>query len=277
MKKFITLVTGFILMAAILLSSCGGGGSGGSGGEAPPSTLDITFSNGSNYIFNEIYISPTAANDWGSELLGSTSVLKSNGSIDVEIPAYDFDNYDIRIIDEDRDEYSFQRIPLQDGCEVAIYFGDIGLAVDVYNQRNELLVTAAGVLNGGDGAVIGDGRGDFVEEVLVGAGYDSEGYFSFAVYNETSYTIVAIYMGLAEGYSAEEFDVLPGLLYANDSVHIENTIIEEFWGEYYWTLYVVDDEGDTSVNRDVFDPWSLSYVDINWDSGGGGYVCEFNY
>ena len=34
------------------------------------------------------------AGAWGEELLGSTSVLRSNGSIDVQVPAYDFDNYD---------------------------------------------------------------------------------------------------------------------------------------------------------------------------------------
>ena len=245
-----------------------------------PSTLNITFSNGSNYIFNEIYISPTAANDWGSELLGSTSVLKSNGSIDIEIPAYDFDNYDIRIVDEDRDEYGFQRVPLQDGCEVAIYFGDEGLAVDVYGQGENLISTVNGTLNGGGGAsadVVEDGgRGDDVEE-LVGAGYTSSGYFSFTVYNESNYDIVAIYMGLAEGYSAEEFDILPVVLYSGDNIGIENTIVEDFWGEEYWFLYVVDSEGDTSAARDVFDPWSVSYVDVNWNSDAGGYVCEFNY
>lgn len=92
--------------------------------ESGPATFNVAVTNASGYIFNELYVSATAANSWGSDHLGSTSVLKNNGSFEITLEEYDFDNFDIKVIDEDGDTYTFTRVPLADGTEVAISFND---------------------------------------------------------------------------------------------------------------------------------------------------------
>ena len=69
--------------------------------------------------------------------MGSTSILKNNGSYDITLARYDFENYDVLIIDEDGDEYEFKYVPLVDGCEMQIGFDENGVpGVDVYKRQH---------------------------------------------------------------------------------------------------------------------------------------------
>lgn len=286
MKKTI----GLVLTVLLLLAGCGGGGSSSQSqaSSAPearqtaaaekPSTLTITFSNASDYIFNEIYISPTASDEWGEELLGSTQILKSNGSINVEIPAYDFDNYDVLVVDEDRDEYQFTRVPLQNGSEIAIYFGDEGLAADVSDSQGNMATTVFGTLGGinSDGEIV-DGGGGGAQPVVTGTGNDTNGQYSFTVYNESDYDIYAIHMGITGSAAENDIDILPQVLPAGASTELTGIASQGDWLETEWTLYITDVDGDTSASFDVFNPWTIAYVDVYWDSNNGGYYCEFSY
>lgn len=261
------------LVAAVLafMIGCGGGGGSSSSGD-----ITITFTNSSEYMFNEIYISPTAADEWGSELLGDTSVLKANGSIDVTIIEYDYDNYDIRIVDEDRDEYLFTRVPLSDGFTVYIYFGEQGLVATVLDEEGDEITTVSGSMNGG-GNLENQGPQADDEAVITGTGYDTDGDFSFTIYNESDYDIYSIFMGLLNAPADLDMDILDSILSAGDSYTVSETMPESLWGETEWTLYIVDVDGDTSVSYDTFNPFLLEYVDITWDTDTYGYLTNFVY
>jgi hypothetical protein len=278
MKKTVCIVL-VILVLAFLSVGCGDKTQPQPDTPEPsqesPSEITIIFSNASDYNFNEIYISPTAADEWGEELLGSTRILKSGGSIDVDIPAYDFNNYDILVIDEDRDEYTFTRVPLQNGSEVAIYFGEEGLAADVYDDEGNDAATVYGTL--GDAYDGDDAQPDVGADDIAATGSDTDGQYIFTVYNESDYDIYAIHMGTADASAEEDIDILPEVLSAGESTDLSGTAPQELWSNTEWTLYITDTEGDTSTSFDEFNPWIVSYVDIYWDSDNGGYVCEFAY
>jgi len=282
MKKFI----GLALIAILLLTGCGASSTPTpsfvpSREPVVPRTITIEFSNASNYIFNEIYISPTASNEWGDELLGSTRILKSNGSVDIELHAYDYDNYDILVVDEDRDEYYFSRVSLQNGSEVAIYFGINGLAATVFDAQGNETSTVYGDLNsangGGAGAVHDPAPDPAPAQTVTGTGYDTNGQYTFSVYNESSYDIYAIYMGVAGASAAHDIDILPQILSSGDGIELRGMASQGDWLNTEWTLYITDVDGDTSSSFDTFNPWIVSYVDIYWNSSVGGYVCEFFY
>ena len=281
MKKVLALILALMML---MLAGCGGGNGGGDSPNRPvasppeiqqaPTQLTITFSNASAYNFNEIYITPTAQDDWGADLLGSTSLLKSNGSFEVSIPKYDFANYDIRVVDETKDTYEFTRVPLTNGAELAIYFGDDGLAVDVADSKGDVVGTVFGTLNGSS---IGGSDAPEQPSNDFGTGYNTNGEFSFTVYNESDFDIFAIHMGSLNASSDADIDMLPQVLPAGESIDLSGTVTEDEWLNTEWTLYVTDVDGDTSSSFDTFNPWEISYVNIRWDSNAGGYVCDFLY
>ena len=114
-KKIVWLLCSALLLT--ILSACGGNDDApkGRGNNVPTSvssavtapvrstTLAVTVANVSGYNFQELYVSPTGTNNWGEDHLGSTSILKNNGSYDITLARYDFENYDVLIIDEDGD------------------------------------------------------------------------------------------------------------------------------------------------------------------------------
>jgi hypothetical protein len=286
MKKVFALIL-TIIFAMICLAACGGAQQPqASRQQTPvqqtePTSINVVFSNVTDYLFNEIYISPTAANEWGSELLGSTSVLKSNGSVEVTIPAYDYNNYDIRVVDEDKYQYIFKYVPLESGSEVGIFFGDEGIAAEVYDAAGSSLGTVLGEIGGG----ADDGQGDYVEPTpeptpeptVTGTGNDTNGLYSFTAYNESSYDIYSIHMGIKGASSSYDIDILPQVLASGENFELSGIASQGDWLNTEWTLYITDVDGDKSASYDSFNPWMLSYVNINWDSNSMGYVCEFVY
>ena len=99
--------------------------------------------------------------------------------------------------------------------------------------------------------------------------------YRFTIYNESDYTIYSIHMGPSGGASTDDVDILQSTLAAGAQVEISGTVSAGSSSE--WTLYVTDVDGDTSVSYEVFNLFDLSYVDVVWDSGVGGYRCEFVY
>lgn len=240
--------------------------------------LSITVTNSSDYVFNELFVSPTASDEWGEDCLGSTNILKKNGSFEMSVPTYDFDNYDIMVVDEDDDTYLFKYIKLKTGTEVIISFGD-GLVADIiHSDGTQEAVT--GELYYADGETGGGGGGGAAapaNQTVTGTGYDTNGQYTFAVYNESDYDIYAIYIGIAGASEYDDIDLLPQVLPAGESIDLVGQASQGDWINKDWTLYVEDVDGDVSSTYDVFNPWLLSYVDIYWDNNSGGYVCEFYY
>ncbi|MDL2293140.1 hypothetical protein LJC60_00750 [Ruminococcaceae bacterium OttesenSCG-928-D13] len=285
MKKRLFTLTLCLLTALMMLAGCGGGDSSSqprpAASTATPepsrsSSMKVTVTNDSSYTFNELYVSSTASSSWGTDHLGSTSILKKNGSFDISLEVYDFDNYDIRVVDEDDDIYIFKYVTLQNGTEVVIYF-DNGLMADIYHADGTSEVITGTFESGSEG---GDDyvEDDYVDDTpAVVDGYTSNGAFSFNVYNESSYDIYALYIGVLNASSEHDIDLLPAILPAGDSTTVSGGASRGDWENTEWTLYVKDVDGDTSASFDVFNPWTLSYVDIYWDSSNGGYVCDFYY
>lgn len=263
MKRFLA----FLLTIALLLTAaaCGNKPAATPPTEpAAPTTINITVKNASSYIFNELYISPTAANEWGEDHLGSTSILKSNGSFDIKLKKYDFENYDIRVVDQDNDVYQFTYVPLREGTMVEISFDD-GLIATLTHSNGESAVVS-GNLNGEAGGQ------DATQELSI---YAED--FAFTIYNESPYDIYAAYMS-PETEPESQVDVLPTVLSAGESQEVTGNVAgTRFEGVANWYLYVVDVDGDVSASVEAFDPWLVNYVDIQWSSSAGGYVCGFNY
>lgn len=302
MKKKPSVLLALVMVAALVLSACGGGGASSAPASTAPAEpvsraqpaaaepaksadFAVTFSNGTDYNFQELYVSPTASGDWGADHLGSTNILKKNGSFEITLPSYEYDSFDILVIDEDDDEYQFTRATLTSGCEVMITFEEGGLAATsffadggqetVYGTLNGESMDSAG---GNDAAgTTADGAANYDAANFEPNGNDTAGRFSFAVYNESDYDIYAIYMGILNAGSEYDLDILPAILAAGDDTVVSGQVSQGDWMNTEWTLYIEDVDGDTSASFDVFNPWTISYVDIYWDGNNGGYVCDFYY
>ncbi len=277
MKRRITaILLSLVLVAA--LAGCSAGGPKATASpvaETTPATvapqnINVTITNSSSYVFNELYATPTSMNEWGSDHLGSTSILKKNGSFDIKLKKYDFATYDFKIVDEDEDVYLFQYVSLVEGSKVDISFGD-GLIATV-TSPDGTSSTVSGALESPSGSVA---TGSDPEEEGV---YDyTQDPFSFTVYNESNYDIYAIYMA-PKGAESETVDILTEILKSKASADVEGSVAgTQFQGATTWQMYVEDVDGDTSVSVAEFDPWMLIYVDIVWDGDSGGYVCDFYY
>lgn len=279
MAKRMTILALCLLLTIGLLAGCKPSGGQGTQAIAPTNTpvpadevevtkqpqqqsgtLSITINNATSVTFNELYISPTASNDWGTDHLGSTNILKSNGSFDVSLAKYEFENYDIRVVDADSDTYTFKYVPLVNGASVEIYYTDMaGYVADIVNPDGSTTQVENELDSDPDP---NDVIPDYTKKT-----------FEFTVFNESAYQINYIYMepAYAEG---EPTDILPSVLPGGENY----TYRGQFPGGtdiLEWRLYVVDEDGDTSASYDVFDPWSLDYVDIAWDNSAQGYVCYF--
>ena len=263
MKKGLLAILMALSLVMLALSGCGGDPAPTPAPEPEPeasNVLHITIKNSSSYIFNEIYVSPTADSNWGDDKLGGTNVLKSNGTYEIEVDAYDFENYDIQIVDEDNDEYEFKYVRLVDGCEIAIGWDSNGLyATITYPDGTEETID-----------------GDYYSASSTSNYSSGNGYYNFTIYNESAYDIYAIYMGPASGAPSDDIDILPSILRSGDSYTVSGQVPAEFIDETSWTLYVEDVDDDTSVSYDRFNLWTVNYVDVVWNSAEYGYVCEFH-
>lgn len=273
-KKFLAFTLCFALVA-LLLAGCGGNSSstpdtpsrpsGGAGASSPARTqsLRINVINDSPFTIYNLYVSPTASDNWGDDHLGDSDILSEEDSYRIEVDSYDYENYDVLLVDSEDNKYTFEYVPLFNNTEIVIAYEPDGLA---------LLLTYS---DGGSGHVAATEGGSNSPAPTTGTGYDTNGRYEFTLYNESSYDIYAIYIGIANASSEHDIDILPAILPADDYYDASGQASQGDWMNTEWTLYVEDVDGDVSASFDVFNPWTVSYVNITWE--GNGYVCEFVY
>jgi len=98
----------------------------------------IRFVNNTGYTGYYLYIRPTGAVSWGSDVLG-TDILRNRGSFSVySLPISNNDRYDIRLVDEDDDTYTKQNVLVRPDQSVVFTFDDFdrGSSIPV-NQGND--------------------------------------------------------------------------------------------------------------------------------------------
>ena len=92
--RILTLIFSVFLMGFL---ACGDDNPASSG------TITLTIVNDLGlYTIHYVYVSSSGSNSWGSDRLGAVNVLDPGESVTLELPT---GTYDIKIVDEDGDEY----------------------------------------------------------------------------------------------------------------------------------------------------------------------------
>jgi len=277
MKKISTksIALTVILLMIMTLSGCAD--------ETPEiTTFEISFENNTNYDFHNIFISPTASDVWGHDILGSTNILKNNSSFNITLDISESDIFDIRIIDNEQDEYIFLRVPLNEGTELSVYFDDgIKLSISGASRTEtiisgELNITNADTEDEDDEDIYEED--DSIIEVTPVPDEIEPRSFDFTIYNESAYEITQIFIFFDADEGVGD-NLVSGVLSPDGgSIQVTGAIDDSRAEIDWWFLIVIDVDGDGNANaNDIFDPWNLNYLNIRWDSGLDGYIFEFVY
>lgn len=90
-----------LVAAAVLLCASAAGVSGDYG-------FNIT--NETDHTITSMYVSPATSNYWEENLLGSDFVLRPGKTKRVRLSGYDTSIFDIRLVDEEDDRYTFWKV-----------------------------------------------------------------------------------------------------------------------------------------------------------------------
>ena len=84
--------------------------------------LEVTNDTGS-YSFFYVYISPSSSDSWGDDLLGSSETISPDMT-----RSFRLNNgvYDVKIIDEDDDEYIFWNVEISGTVDMYVSLSDLG-------------------------------------------------------------------------------------------------------------------------------------------------------
>lgn len=272
MKVRIPVLITALFLCLGMLTACFGAGPAPAQDDG---SISVTVVNDTSYQFQEIYLSESTTDAWGSDVLGGTNVLKAGGSYGVTLDAAG--NYDLKVVDEDDDAYRFDRLPLEDGMEISIALTENGQPLVGLTGASGSTQEIAGEWILDDTDVADTDVGDAPQTNFTGTGNDTAGYMEFTIYNESDYDIYAIFIGVANAAAEDDLDLLPAILPAHSDTVVSAVASSGDWMNTEWTMYVQDVDGDTSTSYEVFNPWTLQYVDITWDPDSFGYVCDFVY
>lgn len=117
MKKFVPILFVLLFVAALMPAT------------AANRMLDFKLLNRTGLTIDELYISANTVNDWEEDVLGR-DVLADGESVTIHFDRYESSRlWDIKIVDEDGDEYEWFEIPLDEVNELQIYFTKDGTAM----------------------------------------------------------------------------------------------------------------------------------------------------
>lgn len=82
--------------------------------------FDFTLVNKTGFIIDEVYVSPADDNEWGEDVLG-VDVLANGKSVEITFDetyeflllAFEVELYDLKVVDEDGDEYFWTDLKLE--------------------------------------------------------------------------------------------------------------------------------------------------------------------
>lgn len=230
MKKKAFASVAFLALLISMLAGCG---------DKTPTEMKVVFRNSSGYVFNELYVTPTADTEWGSDHLGSTSVLKKGGTFELTLPIYDFNTYDIRVVDVDEDVYLFERVPIENGCEVDIVWeSDLAASVSYTDKDSTYIV-----------GVFESGNDDYYSD-----DYDS-GWLDMTFMNYTGWDFREVYV-YATGSSDMGYNHVADSPLYDESQHAIG--VDDY---VYFDIVCVDQDYDTWTFTDIYleDGCSLTF------------------
>lgn len=221
----------------------------------------VTFTNKSGYIFNEVYLSPTSLDTWGEDLLGGTTILKSNGTHELEIPTASNGVYDVRAVDEDGDLWEFERIPLQNASTLVIS-GEDGTVTAIATTLDGETITVAGTMSGADTDWYDEDwyEGDWSDydwsDYEESADY---GWYEFTLSNYSSYAFVEAYFMEA----GETEDAGYNHLEESQGLRVEGTTNIAVEGYFYHDIAFIDEDSDLLVfyGVDLEDAYAVDIED----------------
>lgn len=84
--------------------------------------LDFTLVNKTGLTIMELYVSPTADDEWGDDVLGR-DVLKHNEKVDIVFSRSEKDcTWDMKIVDEDDDDVIWTKLDLCTANEITLLY-----------------------------------------------------------------------------------------------------------------------------------------------------------
>ncbi len=98
------------------------------------SAYDFELTNDTGLVITSIYVSPSDEERWGDDVLG-IDVLDDGGTVEIEFsPFADAELWDLKVVDEDGDEYVWVGLPLEGIYTLAISFDEDFEPVAVVNN-----------------------------------------------------------------------------------------------------------------------------------------------
>ena len=114
--KMLTLIISVLMMGFL---ACGDDNPASSG------TVTLTIINGLGlYTIHYVYVSSSGSNSWGSDRLGAVNVLDPGESVTLELSKR---AYDIKVVDEDGDEYFRWDLQLNNDYTWTVRLSDLSL------------------------------------------------------------------------------------------------------------------------------------------------------
>lgn len=102
-------------------------------------TFDFTLVNKTGFDIEEVYVSPADDEEWGDDVLG-VDILENGKKVEVEFDgvyeavllAFGVDKYDLKVIDEDGDEYEYYDLKLEEIMEITLTLDKKGNGVATF-------------------------------------------------------------------------------------------------------------------------------------------------
>lgn len=93
--------------------------------------FDFNLFNETGYNIYELYVSPTDSEEWGEDILGEDVLMNGDSfmvTFDEEweavLLAFEVEKYDLKVIDEDGDEFVYTELELETIMDITLYLDE---------------------------------------------------------------------------------------------------------------------------------------------------------